>query len=60
MVIVTEEQVRYMQANHSKINTDSNYTHVNNIKMTKLLFFLWDLVTINIDYYDYILNKWPF
>jgi len=39
MVIVTEEQVRYMQANHSKINTDSNYTHVNNIKMTKMLFF---------------------
>ena len=32
----TEEQARYrQQANRSKINTDSKYTHVNNIKMTK-------------------------
>jgi len=40
MVIVTEEQVRYIQANRSKMNTDNNYTHVNNIKMTKYFFFL--------------------
>jgi len=43
MAVVTEEQVRYRQeANWNKINTDSNYTHVNNIKMTnvKVFFFL--------------------
>jgi hypothetical protein len=34
-IVQTEEQVRYrQQANRSKVNTDSNYTHVNNIKMT--------------------------
>jgi hypothetical protein len=42
MAIVTEEQVRYRQrANPSKIDTDSNYTHVNNIKMTNAKFFFF-------------------
>jgi len=36
-----EEQVIYrQQANCSNINTDSNYTHVNNIKMTNIKIFL--------------------
>jgi len=41
MAIVTkEERVRYrQQADCSKINTDSNYMHVNNIKMTNVNFF---------------------
>jgi len=40
MAIVTEEQVRNRQeANHSKINIDSNYTHVTNIKMTNVKIF---------------------
>jgi len=40
MIIATEDQVRYIQANRSKINTDSNYMHVNNIKMTKCYFLV--------------------
>ena len=41
MAVVTEVQVRYrQQANCSKINMDSNYAHVNNIKMTNVKFFL--------------------
>jgi len=40
MVIVTEEQVRYIQTNRSKINTDSNHMRLNNIKTTKYHFFV--------------------
>jgi len=37
----TEEQVRYrQQANRSKMNTDSNYTHVNNIVVTNVKIFV--------------------
>jgi hypothetical protein len=37
MAIVTEEQVIHrQQTNCNKINTDSNYMHVNNIKMTNV------------------------
>ena len=44
MAIVAEKKVRHrQQTNCSKINTDSNYTHVNNIKVTNvnIFFFFW-------------------
>jgi len=45
----TEEKVRYIQpANCSKMNTDSNYKHVNTIKVTNVTYFLLDLLTINV------------
>jgi hypothetical protein len=51
MAIVAKEQIRRrQQADCSKINTDNNYTHVNNIKMTNVTIFLRDLVAINMDY----------
>jgi len=40
MAIVAKEQFRHrQQADCSKINTDNNYMHVNNIKMTNVKIF---------------------
>jgi hypothetical protein len=51
MAIVAEEQVRHgQQAYCSKISTDSNYTQMNNIKMTNVQVFFLFLVTMNINY----------
>jgi hypothetical protein len=42
MAIVTKEQVRYrQQANVSKMDTDSNFMHANNIKMTDVKVFVF-------------------
>jgi hypothetical protein len=59
MAIVTNRGTSQIQttSNCRKLNTKCNYTHVNNINNTITEFFLLGLVTVNIDYEDYILSK---